>query len=568
MCPASASSGSRSGNGSGSANAKRNGNNYRYRTINAQSEIDETLFGQPHRVATAAKMRAERQQPQADDQARRAQSCTTRQVGPVKKEFIRHITKDLIRDMIVPEEQPCTSVIINDATYQRLAHAARNNPKDAREYNIEETKRNQQWLEEELDRRKKTMQAYDLQRKKNAPLDDIEQEAKEEAEYLLKRANELRQEQEDEVKHLNELVLNAKCHAIRDAQVLEKQQIKQEMEEESKRLDMMMEIERLNAIKIQEEIELRRHQQVKEGASMILKQIGENEREKVFKEDMREQENAAMLDAMQKLQERDWEEYSKRKGVQKKLAHDLLKANRDIEEQRVLRKQQDRQTDLAVLEFQKAKAAREAAQEAEAERKRAEKEREVARLRAKQERARDLQAEKDALRAKREQERREREWRDKEKFQAFKKAQTEEEMRVARDWQIKNKEQHLAVEAARERAEFERVLKAQLTQAEKDRSEDFQRFVKRQHFANDLRAQMVRHERQKVEDRAEFFEEGVRREEEARLRRIRLDQIKTQKLEELRRAGVPEKYCADIERKINAETNLHKETTKNTSAVH
>jgi hypothetical protein len=34
------------------------------------------------------------------------------------------------------------------------------------------------------------------------------------------------------------------------------------------------------------------------------------------------------------------------------------------------------------------------------------------------------------------------------------------------------------------------------------------------------------------------------------------------------RAGVPEKYCADIERKISAETNLNKETTANTSAVH
>ena len=116
------------------------------------------------------------------------------------------------------------------------------------------------------------------------------------------------------------MVLNAKCHAIRDAQLLEKQQIKKELEEENKRLDIMMEIERLNAIKIQEEIEKKRHQQIKEGASMVLKQIEENEKEKVYREDMREQENAAMLESMQKLQEKDWEEYCKRKGVQKKLA--------------------------------------------------------------------------------------------------------------------------------------------------------------------------------------------------------------------------------------------------------
>ncbi len=53
---------------------------------------------------------------------------------------------------------------------------------------------------------------------------------------------------------------------------------------------------------------------------MVLKQIEENEKEKVYKEDAREYENAAMLEFMQKLQEKDWEEYSKRKDIQKKLA--------------------------------------------------------------------------------------------------------------------------------------------------------------------------------------------------------------------------------------------------------
>jgi hypothetical protein len=94
MCPASASNGSR-GNGSSSSNGKRNGTNYRYRTVNAQSEVDETLFGTPHRLTTAAKMRAERQ-----DNQEKVHQNTTKQVVPVKKEFVRHITKDLIRDIM------------------------------------------------------------------------------------------------------------------------------------------------------------------------------------------------------------------------------------------------------------------------------------------------------------------------------------------------------------------------------------------------------------------------------------------------------------------------------------
>lgn len=134
-------------------------------------------------------------------------------------------------------------------------------------------------------------------------------------------------------------------------------------------------------------------------------------------------------------------------------------ANKDMEKQKELRKQQEIIADLKVLEYQKEKAARDAAHEAEQERKRQEKEKEVARLRALQERARDLQAEKDALRAKREQERKEREWREKERAEAMKKKHTEEEMKVAREWQIRNKEHYMAVEAAKDKAEFQRVLK-------------------------------------------------------------------------------------------------------------
>jgi hypothetical protein len=130
-----------------------------------------------------------------------------------------------------------------------------------------------------------------------------------------------------------------------------------------------------------------------------------------------------------------------------------------MEKQKEFRKQQEIVADLKVIEYQKEKAARDAAYEAEQEKKRMDKEKEVARLRALQERARDLQAEKDALRAKREQERKEREWREKERLEALKKKNTDEEMRLAREWQIRNKEHYLAVEAAKDRAEFQKVLK-------------------------------------------------------------------------------------------------------------
>ena len=73
-----------------------------------------------------------------------------------------------------------------------------------------------------------------------------------------------------------------------------------------------------------------------------------------------------------------------------------------------------------------------------------------------------------------------------------------------------------------------------MTQAERERQQELQRISKRHQFANDLRDQIVGHERQKVEERAAFFDEGVRLDEQARLRRARLDEIKTEKLNQLR----------------------------------
>ena len=198
---------------------------------------------------------------------------------------------------------------------------------------------------------------------------------------------------------------------------------------------------------------------LKRGAKVILKQIEENRQDKLVKDELREQENAAMINYLEELQKKDWEDAQKRKDQQKKLAADFKIANQLMEKQKELRKQQEIVADLKVVEYQKEKAARDAAFEAEAESKRMEKEKEVARLRAQQERARDLQAEKDALRAKREQERKEREWRDKERLDAMKKKATDEEMKAAREWQIRNKEHYLAVEAAKDRSEFQKVLK-------------------------------------------------------------------------------------------------------------
>lgn len=58
-----------------------------------------------------------------------------------------------------------------------------------------------------------------------------------------------------------QLILGAQCHAVRDAQIQEKQQILSELQEEERRLDAMMEVDRRRALDTQEKIDGLRKQQ-------------------------------------------------------------------------------------------------------------------------------------------------------------------------------------------------------------------------------------------------------------------------------------------------------------------
>lgn len=60
--------------------------------------------------------------------------------------------------------------------------------------------------QEASQQRKAVFKQLDMERRKNEKLNDLEEEAKENAEHLLSKANQMRQEQEDEIKHLNEVV--------------------------------------------------------------------------------------------------------------------------------------------------------------------------------------------------------------------------------------------------------------------------------------------------------------------------------------------------------------------------
>jgi len=96
------------------------------------------------------------------------------------------------------------------------------------------------------------------------------------------------------------------------------------MTEEEKRLDTMMEVDRQNAIKIQEEIEKRRKEERLMGAAKLLDQIQENEQERLFDLERKDQENIQMQKYIEKMMDEDRVGLEKKKVEQTSLRVKLL----------------------------------------------------------------------------------------------------------------------------------------------------------------------------------------------------------------------------------------------------
>ncbi|XP_004858801.1 cilia- and flagella-associated protein 45 isoform X1 [Heterocephalus glaber] len=528
--------------------SNRSRNRTRYRTKAMNSEVDESLFG-------GVKPPAQGQSDSPIVLLRDKQTIrkTLTALGPDHKpETIQLITRDMVRELIVPTEDPSgDSLIISSEEFERIKRASHVLTRKELEAREQASKKEKEATVDAVTTRKKIMKQKEMARKNNKKLSDLEEEAKERAQELLQRASKLRMEQEEELKDINKIILNAKCHAIQDAQILEKQQIQKELDAEEKRLDQMMEVERQKSIQRQEELERKRREERIRGRQHIVEQMEKNQEERSLLAEQREQEKEQMLEYMEQLHEEDLRDLQQRHQQRLKMQAEIQHINDENQRQKAQLLAQEKLADQMVMEFTKKKMAREAAFEAEQERIRREKEKEIARLRAMQEKAQDYQAEQDALRAKRNQEVVDREWRRKEKENVQKKMETEAKLRKSRLEQVAFKEHALAVQVQRDRDEFERILRAQREQMEKERLEEEKKATGRLQHANELRRQVRENQQRLVQNRIATFEEGQRLEEEAQKQQERIKDIKRKKLEELRASGLPEKYCIEAERKAN-----------------
>merc|ERR1719247_2068721 len=318
--------------------------------------------------------------------------------------------------------------------------------------------------------RKEKIKQMEEERKKNAIMNDQEKEGRAQKNSVLERAKQMLDEDMDDVKHMNQMMLYGKVVTIRDAQIQEKRQVQADREDEERQLDMMMEIERLKALQMYEEREKSRLEDQRRGASVIIEQIKDRQAQRMREEESRDQERAFILKQIESLKAEEVEQQRQKKMAAARLMTEVNAANTaamKIKEEKMLAEKLEEQK---IIEYQENKELREREQEAEKERLAAEKELETAKLRARQEKAQDKASEMDALRAKRAMEAAERAARDKEAAECARLEAINQELNAARKQQQSEKKRRLGEQAKFERDEFERIIEVQMQQEEAERS--------------------------------------------------------------------------------------------------
>ena len=114
------------------------------------------------------------------------------------------------------------------------------------------------------------MLEMDKERGNKVPATDNERIQRGKNETLLTKAQQMMDEEHDDVKHMNQMMLYSKVVTIRDKQKEEQVRLEQDWIEEQKRLDLMMEIERLKSLKMQEEREVKKKEATKQGSLVIV----------------------------------------------------------------------------------------------------------------------------------------------------------------------------------------------------------------------------------------------------------------------------------------------------------
>lgn len=466
-------------------------------------------------------------------------------------ETLRIVTKDQIRTLRVPnkETQP-GNLVLSWGDYVRVRDNAvvrTQAEKQAAEL-MTETAHDEVAAASRT--RRKQFEEYDVTRKSNEAPSALDLETARKEQSMLANARELLAEEDDEIKKLNELILEAKVHAVRDAQVAEKREIKQARAEHDYRLDLMMEEERVRGLLEAERIEKALKDEHMEGRRELEAQIEERQLQGLLNDEIREQEQRAMLEKLELLHLEDYESAQQKRDEARALMADVTRANQEAIRIRQAREQATQLENAKMAEFLAMKAEREQELEEDGLRKKALWERQQARMVESQGAQASLQEDRDALAERRAHAERERKARAQAIVDARSRAEARDELLVGLNTQLESKSHERARVAEEDSKDFHLNLQALQDVIHEETTIEEEAHARRVANKEGVIEQIKEKERQAIGERVNFFEEGSELGKEAAERSVRLAEIKERKLEELRMSGIDPVHLVQVERAI------------------
>lgn len=399
---------------------------------------------------------------------------------------------------------------------------------------------------------KRRMQEYDDEHRLHGgiekSLEDIENE--QQRRLNLERAKHLIDEQFEEVRAMNQIMTEAKCIAVRNAQMREKKRQAEEEREYERQCSEMLLAEARKAQKMYEERERQQLEGQKKNLDVIKAQLHEREIERIRILETHQQEQEAMTRHIERLREEEAAAKLRRQEAARHLMEDAAFANAEQIKLKKRRQELELEEEKRIVEYIKQKQERERLFAEEQQRIRDEKEREIARLQAQQRRAQDKQAELDNIRARRAQEAHARELRRKEMERKEHERAVQDDLMRARELQMEERRRIKEEQRQQEVEELEHIIAVQKVGLEQERARKAR--ARQQYEENSLAVlkQIMEVEERRRRERQEYVAEGNHIMMKIRERESAIEAIRQRKQKELEELGVPEEYSQALMRKV------------------
>eukprot|EP01107_Rhizomastix_libera_P007586 TRINITY_DN22607_c0_g1_i1.p1 TRINITY_DN22607_c0_g1~~TRINITY_DN22607_c0_g1_i1.p1 ORF type:complete len:486 (-),score=217.62 TRINITY_DN22607_c0_g1_i1:46-1503(-) len=400
--------------------------------------------------------------------------------------------------------------------------------------------------------RKQQIEAYEKTRKMNLTPSKSEKEKAMNRDAASADLELIRSKNTDEAKVLQSLTVAALSAAEREKQLRERIEKEMQEKEENQAYYEMMEVERLKALSIIEEKEKIRKEEQSKASIVLQQQLEEREEERKRQKEQQLREQQEVIAHQEKLKQEQIEKQLQKARVQQQVNKETVLINEQMRQNKERVAQAEKDADMRAAEYARQKAEKEKKEEEEKAEKQRRKEQEWGKMRAAQEKILDKRSELDELKAKRVAEQREKIWREEQREEMEKKYRAKTDFIVSNE-KLLNQKQMIKQQEEMEKEQYAREIaecKAQIEQAIQEEKERFRENQKTTYV--ELSSQIAtRSALANSQSKMAFVasqEDAAQMERDTEQRKQKFEQMKEQKLQELRDLGVPEKYLHEIKK--------------------